>query len=63
MRAGATSQDFDPAQLWLRAGWVLSEGGRPLRRPLATELCRLLDAVITGEGRSESWRVGSSHAE
>jgi hypothetical protein len=34
-------------QLWLLAEWVCSEGGRPVRKPLAKELVRLVDATIT----------------
>jgi len=44
-REGSKSQDFDPAQLWLLADWVCSEGGRPVRRPLASELVRLVDSI------------------
>ena len=49
---GSKSADFDPAQLWLLAEWVASEGGRSVRRPLAAELVRLVDAVITGAART-----------
>lgn len=48
---GTKSSDFDPTQLWLLAEWVCSEGGKPLRGPLATELVRLADAVITSSVR------------
>ncbi|PRW44567.1 putative aarF domain-containing kinase chloroplastic [Chlorella sorokiniana] len=50
---GSKSQDYDPAQLWLLAEWVCSEGGRPVRRPLAAELCRLVDATITDTVRRQ----------
>lgn len=49
---GSKSQDYDPAQLWLLAEWVCSEGGRPVRKPLAGELVRLIDATITEIGRA-----------
>ncbi len=39
-REGSKSLDFDPAQLWLLADWVCSEGGRPLRKPVVAELVR-----------------------
>jgi aarF domain-containing kinase len=50
---GSQSLDYDPSQLWLLAEWVCSEGGKPLRGPLAAELVRLADAVITGAVREQ----------
>jgi hypothetical protein len=42
------SQGFDPAQLWLLADWLLTEAAPPLRRTLADEAARLLDAAVAG---------------
>ncbi|PSC69892.1 putative aarF domain-containing kinase chloroplastic [Micractinium conductrix] len=50
---GSKSQDYDPAQLWLLAEWVCSEGGRPVRKPLAGELVRLVDATISEAVRQQ----------
>ncbi|GAB4814519.1 hypothetical protein N2152v2_001565 [Parachlorella kessleri] len=52
-REGSKSQDYDPQQLWLLAEWVVSEGGRTVRRPLASELVRLVDAVISSNVRMQ----------
>ena len=38
-------------QLWLLAEWVCSEVGRPVRKPLGSELVRLVDASITSSVR------------
>ncbi|KAL4858875.1 Protein ACTIVITY OF BC1 COMPLEX KINASE 3 [Chlorella vulgaris] len=58
---GSKSQDYDPAQLWLLAEWVCSEGGRPVRKPLAAELVRLIDALITSSVREQlSQRSGNA---
>lgn len=46
-------------QLWLLADWVVSEGGRTVRRPLAAELVRLVDAVISSEW-SREWLCWAS---
>jgi predicted unusual protein kinase regulating ubiquinone biosynthesis (AarF/ABC1/UbiB family) len=50
---GSKSQDFDPQQLWLLAEWVCSEGGRPVRKPLAMEIVRLIDAVAVHATREQ----------
>ena len=50
---GSKSQDFDPQQLWLLAEWVCSEGGRPVRKPLAMELVRVIDAVAVNATREQ----------
>lgn len=50
---GSKSQDYDPAQLWLLAEWVCSEGGAPVRKPLGKELVRLVDATITHSVRRQ----------
>ncbi len=48
-------------QLWLLAEWVCSEGGRPVRKPLAGELVRLIDATITAAVRQQiEQRSGSA---
>lgn len=50
-----------PLQLWLLAEWVCSEGGRPVRKPLAAELVRLVDALITSSVREQlSQRSGNA---
>lgn len=50
-KESSKSQDFDPAQLWLLAEWLCSESGRPVRKPLAGEVVRLVDASIAGAAR------------
>lgn len=51
-REGSKSMDFEPGQVWQLAEWVCSEGGRPVRGPLATEVVRLIDAQATVMTRS-----------
>lgn len=61
---GSKSQDFDPAQLWLLAEWVCSEGGRSVRPPLAAELVRLVDAVVASGAREQlAVRAGAELAD
>lgn len=61
---GSKSQDFDPQQLWLLAEWICSEGGRPVRRPLAKEFVRLIDAVATQVTRDQlRARLGTGEQE
>lgn len=50
---GSQSADFDPNQLWLLIEWVCSDAGKPVRKPLASELVRLIDAVIAGSIRKQ----------
>lgn len=45
------SQAFDPAQLWLLADWLLSEAPAYVRKALADEAARLLDAAVAGAPR------------
>jgi aarF domain-containing kinase len=61
---GSQSSDFDPTQLWLLADWICSEGGRPLRGPLAAELSRLVDAAAATAIRKQvAGRLGDEMAE
>jgi hypothetical protein len=63
LREGSRSADYDPQQLWLLADWVCSEGGRPLRGPLAAELVRLVDAAAAGATRAQvAARTGDAGA-
>jgi hypothetical protein len=57
-RASTCTASFSPLQLWLLAEWVCSEGGRPVRKPLAAELVRLVDALITSTVRWAGFHVG-----
>ena len=41
--------DFDPAQLWLLAEWVVSDAGATIRKPLANEFVRLVDSTVAGD--------------
>lgn len=50
---GSQSADFDPNQLWLLVEWVCSDGGRPVRKPLAAELVRLIDAIAATQVRKQ----------
>ena len=43
------SQGFDPAQLWALADWLLSEAPAYVRKSLADEVARLLDAAVAGD--------------
>lgn len=63
VREGSKSQDFDPSQIWTLAEWVCSEGGRPIRKPLASEVVRLVDSSITNRMRTFlATRVGRDKA-
>lgn len=62
-REGSKSQDFDPNQLWLLAGWICSDGGRPVRRPLAAELVRLVDAIAAQATRDAVLRASGGNEE
>ena len=52
VREGSKSQDFDPAQIWALAEWVCSDGGRPVRKPLAAECVRQIDSLLTERTRA-----------
>lgn len=52
-KEGSRSADFDPQQLWLLAEWICSESGRPVRKPLALELVRLVDAIAAQATREQ----------
>ena len=63
-REGSKSADFDPQQLWLLAEWICSESGRPVRKPLALELVRLVDAVAAKTTREQlAQRVNEKEAK
>ena len=51
VREGSKSQDFDPSQIWTLAEWICSESGKPVRKPLAREIVRLVDSFITERAR------------
>lgn len=51
-REGSKSMDFESGQVWQLAEWVCSEGGRPVRGPLAAEVVRLVDAQAAAATRS-----------
>lgn len=63
VREGSKSYDFDSSQIWTLAEWVLSDGGRPVRKPLAKEVVRLIDSYISGVARNVlSDRIGHEQA-
>jgi len=51
LREGSKSQDFDPAQLWLLAEWLLSPGASGVRESVVAEVARMVDAVAAGDVR------------
>lgn len=51
---GRKSQGFDPAQLWLLADWLVTEAAPRVRKTLADEVARLLDAAVAGAHRRDS---------
>jgi predicted unusual protein kinase regulating ubiquinone biosynthesis (AarF/ABC1/UbiB family) len=64
IREGSKSYDFDSSQIWTLAEWVLSDGGRPVRKPLANEIVRLVDSYISNAVRKSLVdRVGSEQAQ
>lgn len=63
VKEGSKSYDFDTSQMWTLAEWVFSDGGRPVRKPLAREIVRLVDAYISNIARQViGGRVGESRA-
>ncbi|KXZ48711.1 hypothetical protein GPECTOR_26g614 [Gonium pectorale] len=52
LREGSKSSDFDPAQLWLLAEWLLSPGAAGVRSTIVTELGRVIDAAAAADVRS-----------
>lgn len=64
IREGSKSYDFDSSQIWTLAEWVLSDGGRPVRKPLANEIVRLVDSYISNAVRTSLVdRVGNEQAQ
>lgn len=51
VREGSKSQDFDPSQIWTLVEWICSESGKPVRKPLAREIVRLVDSLIAERAR------------
>lgn len=63
VKEGSKSYDFDTSQMWTLAEWVLSDAGRPVRKPLAREIVRLIDAYISNIARQViTNRLGESQA-
>lgn len=52
VREGSKSYDFDADGVWTLVEWVFSDGGRPVRKPLAREVVRIVDAYITNVART-----------
>ena len=52
VREGSKSYDFDADGVWTLAEWVFSDGGRPVRKPLAREMVRIVDAYISNVART-----------
>ena len=52
VREGSKSYDFDADGVWTLAEWVFSDGGRPVRKPLAREMVRIVDAYISNVARA-----------
>jgi len=64
VKEGSKSYDFDTSQMWTLAEWVFSDGGRPVRKPLAREIVRLVDAYISNIARQViSNRIGEFRAK
>ena len=57
LREGSKSSDFDPDQLWLLAEWVFGDGDNRVRKPLAREAVRVLDALIADAWRQQAAAV------
>eukprot|EP00890_Picochlorum_soloecismus_P001229 jgi/Picsp_1/2106/NSC_05571-R1_uncharacterized aarf domain-containing protein kinase chloroplastic-like len=56
VREGSKSQDFDPSQIWTLVEWICSESGKPVRKPLAREVVRLIDSFIVERAREVASR-------
>jgi len=52
VREGSKSYDFDADGVWTLVEWVFSDAGRPVRKPLAREVVRIVDAYIASVARS-----------
>jgi len=52
VREGSKSYDFDADGVWTLVEWVFSDGGRPVRKPLAREMVRIVDAYISNVARA-----------
>jgi len=52
IREGSKSYDFDADGVWDLIQWVFSDGGSPVRKPLAREVVRIVDAYIASTARS-----------
>ncbi len=50
---GRKNQGFDPSQLWLLADWLVTEAPPRVRKTLADEVARLLDAAVAGAHRPD----------
>jgi hypothetical protein len=60
LREGSKSSDFDPAQLWLLAGWLLSPNAAGVRARLGAEVARMVDALAAADVRdriAQRWVV------
>ncbi|MEW5298504.1 MAG: hypothetical protein WDW36_001619 [Sanguina aurantia] len=61
IREGSKSQDFDPAQLWLLADWLVSPTANGVRGSMVTEVSRIVDAMFAASFREQlQQRTGSS---
>lgn len=63
VREGSKSYDFDADGVWTLAEWVFSDGGRPVRKPLAREVVRIVDAYVASMARTAlSGQLGEERA-
>ncbi|KAK9835785.1 hypothetical protein WJX74_007919 [Apatococcus lobatus] len=59
LRESRKSMDFDASQLWLLLDWLVSDQGRSIRGPLASDLVRLLDASTAESVRQRARQAGA----
>ena len=63
VREGSKSYDFDAEGVWDLVQWVFSDGGSPVRKPLAREVVRIVDAYIASTARRALTRqIGEERA-
>lgn len=51
LQEGSKSSDFDSAQLWLLAEWLLSPGASGVRQSITIEMAKIIDATVASNVR------------
>eukprot|EP00798_Chlamydomonas_sp_ICE-L_P023264 gene23264-30493_t len=60
MREGSRSQDYDPAELWLLADWLMTPNASSVRNMVVKEMTRMVDAYAADTMRKQIERsIGS----